>query len=176
MCCEHCGTQQVQPLEETEFGLLLANGVVSLACKHCGKTTTWKLVLSPGLEPRLRGQRTPGHVLLIDDDPDTLRVLQMVLRSKEYTVHAALSADEAVQKLQTADFDVIVSDIMMPGFDGRNLYRFLLVYLPGCAQRVIFLTGDKSERTLHFLKECGRPYLFKPVGLHELQSCIREML
>lgn len=99
----------------------------------------------------------------------------MMLVPEHYNVIAAASADEAIENLQISDFDVIVSDICMPGFDGRNLYRFLIAYLPSYTDKVLFLTGDRSEKTLRFLKESGCPYLFKPFDMHQLQSRIREV-
>lgn len=173
--CEQCSTQEVKPLNETDFGFLLAEGMVRLACQPCKQVTSWKLVLPARREPQPRRDPKPRRLLVIDDDRNTLRVLQLMLRSGDYAVETAMSADEAVQKLQSSDYDVIVSDIRMPGFDGRSLYRFLAVYLPVYSDKVVFLTADKSEKTIRFLQECGCPYLFKPVDLRELQSRIREI-
>ncbi len=173
--CERCGTQEVKSLNATDFGFLLAEGLVRVSCKPCGETTNWKLVLPPRPEPQPRRDPRPRRLLLIDDDRNTLQMLQMMLGSREYTVQAASSADEAINKLQTADFDVIISDIRMPGFDGRSLFRFLAVYMPECTSKIVFLTGDQSEKTLQFLKECGCPYSFKPIDLRQLQSCIRQV-
>ena len=69
----------------------------------------------------------------------------MMLPSGDYVVETAISADQAVQKLQAADFDAIVVDIRMPGFDGRSLYRFLAVYLPDYTDKVLFPDG-RPER------------------------------
>ena len=84
-------------------------------------------------------------------------------------------ANQALERLQTEDYDVIVSDIRMPGFDGRSLYRFLACFLPEYTSKVVFLTGDHSEKTLRFLRECNCPYSFKPIQLHELQERIAEI-
>ena len=172
--CERCGGQQVQPLGGPDFGLLLVEGVVEIRCPQCNENTRWKLVLLHRREPPKEQPPGPRRLLVIDDDPDTLRVLQKLLAA-EHTVETAISADEALDKLQTADFDVIIADILMPNFDGRSLYRFLAVYLPDYIDRVVFLTADRSEKTLTFLKESGCPYTFKPIDLPHLQACIREV-
>ncbi|MGH9787011.1 MAG: response regulator [Terriglobia bacterium] len=114
-------------------------------------------------------------MLVIDDDPGTLRVLQIMLRPEQYHVVTADSANQALERLQTEDYDVIVSDIRMPGFDGRSLYRFLAVFLPEYINKVVFLTGDQSEKTLSFLRESNCPYTFKPIQIKELQDRIREV-
>ncbi|MBI1956343.1 MAG: response regulator [Acidobacteria bacterium] len=155
--------------------MLLAEGVMQMPCLSCNAETPWKLVPPPRRELRVRRDPSPRRVLVIDDDWETLRILEIMLRPEHYAVVTASCADEAIQKLQTADFDVIVSDIRMPEFDGRSLYRFLLVYLPHYARRVVFLTGDQSEKTARFLQECGRPWLLKPINLPELESRIREI-
>ena len=173
--CEQCATEQVHPLDETNFALLLTEGAVQLRCEQCGQETSWKLALPRRREPQPRRESAPRRLLVIDDDRHTLQVLQMMLRSDDYVVETAISADQAVQKLQAADFDAIVSDIRMPGFDGRSLYRFLAVYLPNYTDKVLFLTADQSEKTLRFLQESGCPYLFKPIDLNQLQSRIREI-
>ena len=173
--CERCNTQEIKSLPEADFGLLLAEGVVRLPCRSCEAKESWKLVPPLRREPRVRRDPRPRRVLVIDDDQDTLRILEILLRPEKYTVVTAACADEAIQKLQTTDFDVIVSDIRMPEFDGRSLFRFLIIYLPHYAQRVLFLTRDQSEKTSRFLQECGCPWLLKPINLPELESRIREI-
>lgn len=175
LSCERCGTTEVRPLQETDFGALLAEGAVKIPCAQCGETTLWKLVLPPRRERPPQTARGPRRLLLIDDDPDTLRILQIMLRPDGYHVVTTDSADRAIERLQAEDFDVIVADIRMPGFDGRSLYRFLVCYLPEYIGKVVFLTGDHSEKTLRFLKECNCPYTFKPLQLHELQERIQEI-
>ena len=175
LSCERCGTAENRSLQDAGFGELLAEGVVKIPCARCGDPTLWKLVLPPRQEPQPRSAKGPRGLLLIDDDPDTLRILQIMLRPEQYHVVTAESANQAVERLQSEDYDVIVSDIRMPGFDGRSLYRFLACFLPEYTSKVVFLTGDHSEKTLRFLRECNCPYSFKPIQLHELQEKIREI-
>lgn len=175
LCCEGCGTKKLKALSESEFAVVLANGTLVKGCPKCRHKTVWRLAVPPRPEPQVRQDPAPRRVLIIDDDPNTLRILQLMLRPQDYTVITAESAEEAIDKLQTADFDVIISDIRMPGFDGRSLFRFLTTYLPAYSRKVVFLTGDQSEKTLRFLRECGCPYTFKPIDLVELQSLIREV-
>ena len=175
LSCERCGTTENRSLQDIGFGELLAEGVVKIPCARCGETTLWKLVLPPRREPPPQTATRTRRLLLIDDEPDTLRILQIMLRPEQYHVVTADSADQAIERLQTQHFDVIVSDIRMPGFDGRSLYRFLALYLPEYIGKVVFLTGDRSEKTLRFLRECNCPYTFKPLQLDELQDRIREI-
>ena len=175
LSCERCKATELLSLQDAGFVELLAEGAVRVPCAQCGETTLWKIVLPPRPEATEKSARRRRHLLLIDDDPGTLRVLQIMLRPEQYHVVTADSANQDLERLQTEDYDVIVSDIRMPGFDGRSLYRFLAVYLPEYISRVVFLTGDHSEKTLRFLRESNCPYTFKPIQLHELQERIQEI-
>ena len=118
----------------------------------------------------------PIRLLLIDDDAATLTLLQKVLSEANFVVAQADSARGALLKLVNESFDLIISDIRMPGMDGKKLYRFLDEYIPDYRRRVIFLTGDYSEETRDFLKNSGCPYTFKPINWTELMQQIGKLL
>ena len=77
-------------------------------------------------------------ILLIDDDPTTLRLLAMNLEMRGYEIHKALRAEEGLRVAYRTHPDLIVLDIMMPDIDGWEVLRRLreLSDVP-----VIFLTG-----------------------------------
>jgi CheY-like chemotaxis protein len=175
LTCERCGLNQILPLREADFAILLAEGKVKLPCPQCAVPAVWKLALPPRPEHAPPSERRPRRVLLIDDDADTLRILQLMLQPDQYSVVTADSANRAIELLQTKDFEVIVSDICMPDFDGRSLFRFLAVFLPDYVTRVVFLTGDHSDKTVKFLRESNCPYSFKPIHIPELQEKIRQI-
>ena len=174
LTCERCGLKEVLPLREADFGILLSEGAVKMPCPQCSEPTVWKLVIPPRPETAPKSSKR-RRVLLIDDDADTLRVLQLMLRPEKYIVVTADSANRAIELLQSEDFDVIVSDIRMPGFDGRSLFRFLALFLPYYVSKVVFLTGDHSDKTVQFLRESNSPYCFKPIHIPELQDKIQEI-
>jgi CheY-like chemotaxis protein len=177
LTCERCGLNEMLPLRESDFGILLAEGKVKMPCPQCSEPTVWKLVVPPRPEPgeKSKSGRRPRRVLLIDDDVDTLRILQLMLLPDKYRVVTAESANRAIELLQTEDFDAIVSDIRMPGFDGRSLFRFLALFLPDYVSKVVFLTGDHSDKTVQFLRESNCPYFFKPIHIPELKEKIQEI-
>ena len=60
-------------------------------------------------------------------------------------------------------FDVIVTDLRMPGLDGQALYREIERRWPSQAERVVFVTGDTLSASLHeFVAHSGRPVIEKP--------------
>jgi len=175
LTCERCGLNEMLPLREADFGILLAEGRVKMPCPQCAEPTVWKLVIPPRPDPAPKSEKRRRRVLLIDDDVDTLRILQLMLVPDQYSVVTAESASRAIELLQTEDFEVIVSDICMPGFDGRSLFRFLALFLPDYVSRVVFLTGDHSDKTIKFLRESNCPYSFKPIHIPELREKIQEI-
>ncbi|MGZ3438448.1 MAG: response regulator [Polyangia bacterium] len=96
--------------------------------------------------PRLDGLR----VLFVDDEPDARELVSMVLCDAGAMVSAASSADEALQLLDRESFDVMVSDIGMPGEDGYSLMRKVRARatpMPGIALSA-FTSAQDRERAL----------------------------
>ncbi len=88
------------------------------------ETGQWRSVALP--TPRLDGLR----VLFVDDEPDARELVSMVLTDAGATVHAASSAEEAMALIEREPFDVMVSDIGMPGEDGYALMRRVALRTP----------------------------------------------
>lgn len=153
-------------------------------CDTCKGMTRWKYASATQAtawrkpEPEApEGPEAPVRLLLIDDDAATLNLLQKVLSGGNFEVEQADSSRGALLKLVNESFDIIISDIRMPGMDGKKLYRFLEEYIPEYRRRVIFLTGDQySEETREFLEDSACPYSFKPINFGELMKQIRELL
>jgi CheY-like chemotaxis protein len=78
-------------------------------------------------EPSDRGESFPSlehmRVLLVDNDPDTLQVLTVMLRERRANVEVARTTDEALEVLEWFNPDVVVSDLALPDEDGYSLIR-----------------------------------------------------
>ena len=114
---------------------------------------------------------TPGalessRVLIIDDEPAILELSEQALLA-HCEVVTCDSADDALALLDNERFDLVVSDLRMPGaIDGLGLYRFVKDMNPSQADRFVFTTADTvSRQASGFLAESGRPYLKKPFTL-----------
>lgn len=173
--CEGCQTRHPKDLEGPNFQHFLQAGVHEAYCEQCRQTTPWVLVLPTHRMAASGNAAAPYRILAIDDDEDVLRVVKLQLEREGHVVSVANSANKAIEMLQTQQYDVIVADILMPGFDGKSLLRFMAVLLPYCVPKLVFLTGDKSDETRRFLLESRRPYLFKPFGVSQLLSLIRQV-
>ena len=63
------------------------------------------------------------HVLVVDDDPDKLGLLEVALTMAGYEVRTARDGEEALAELASFQPDLVVSDVMMPGMNGYELAR-----------------------------------------------------
>ena len=117
-----------------------------------------------------------AKVLVIDDDPDILDVLQLTL-NEHYTVFAANNGTEGLELVKTKAPDIIITDYMMPVMNGpefcRNLRKdILLQHLP-----VIMLTGKGETKDMVTGIESGADdYLVKPFDPETLLARIRMIL
>ena len=67
----------------------------------------------------------PKKILIVDDDPDLVEAVTMILESKNYDVAAAYGGIEGLQKAKTENPDLIVLDVMMPDKDGYAVCKEL---------------------------------------------------
>src|SRR5438034_9324074 len=69
------------------------------------------------------GRELP-HILVVDDEKSICELLEITFRKEGHRVEVAYSVDAAKRKLESQIFDIIISDIRMPGEDGVNLLKF----------------------------------------------------
>jgi CheY-like chemotaxis protein len=99
------------------------------------------------------------------------------LRDAGYIVQHAADGEEALGKVQTEPFDLVICDLKMPRMDGMSFYRMLSAAVPGLARRVIFVTGDLAGTEAEtFLQESGCRWLAKPFRLGDLLRAVRAGL
>lgn len=120
------------------------------------------------------GSARRDTVLVVDDEPDSLRFLTDTLESAGITVLVAISGNAALDLLDHVVPDLILMDAVMPGIDGfeataRIKARPSLAHVP-----VVFMTGlTESEHVIEGFEVGGVDYLRKPVNVHELMARVR---
>lgn len=115
------------------------------------------------------------RVLLVDDEPVIVGVLSELLTDSGFEIESATNGHQALTLLGARVFDLIISDLKMPGIDGRELYKKLREFHPDLCKRVIFLTGDTvSGDTRDFLGSLGTPWLSKPFNIVEVEETVRS--
>lgn len=129
----------------------------------------------PGQKPRKAGKK--GTILLVDDEQIILSSMQRVLERSGYVVVSARSGQEALKLFEENPqrFQLVITDLSMPGIDGRELVKGIMATRPGTP--VILSTGYGDVITEQEAKSLGiRQMLLKPPNTGELRSVIRRVL
>jgi PAS domain S-box-containing protein len=147
-----------------------------------GARFTVALPRDPRHESRPDGEAPAAAVgdltVLIVDDEAPLRSAMLRFLSRR-GIHGEGVADgvEALRLLRERRFDVIISDVRMPGMSGREFLERLARDWPHLVSRVVFSTGDTfAPDTAAFLKESGLPRVTKPFDFAVLERVIREVV
>jgi CheY-like chemotaxis protein len=116
------------------------------------------------------------NILLVDDDDLILKLLQKVLESWEAHIEVAGNGKEALSKLASRSFDLMICDIRMPEMSGQDLYKHIQENALLPPQRIIFLTGDKRSQVKEFLDSTGSYYLYKPIQFLDFSEQVQAVL
>ncbi len=120
------------------------------------------------------------RILLVDDEPAIRRVLTRYLARRGHRIDTASEGAEALRLLQAAareeeDYDVVVSDLRMPGLGGEELYARLEAEGRGMERRIVFITGDAAGGDAARILGCvDSPVLYKPMRLAEAAQRIER--
>jgi two-component system NtrC family sensor kinase len=175
--------------EGTGLGLSISQGIVKehggrimLSTEESrGSTFTVQLPLSTRspAPPEHVGTGVPTRklrVLVVDDEPHILHYMRATLEAWGHIPVEASGGEEALALAVREEFDLIISDLRMPRFGGREFYEELARRNPEMASRLVFSTGDTVRGdTLAFLETLDRPYLHKPFSLSELRMLLAEV-
>ncbi len=113
-------------------------------------------------------------ILVVDDDRAMLDLIGAALTSREkYQVSLAADSDEALKFISEKQFDVVISDINLPGMNGLDLLSRISVI--NCKVPVILITGFADVGTLQSAIKLGvYDFLRKPFSISELQISVRQ--
>jgi len=175
--------------EGTGLGLAICHGIVVAmggeikVDSEVGKGTIFRIFLQLAT-PRVSTRPPPaahtplvrGRVLVIDDEEMIVRALTRILHEQD--AHGTTSAREALSWIDAGqEFDLVLSDLMMPVMTGMEFYENLLARHPKLAQRVVFVTGGAiTPRAEAFLKSVPNRHLEKPFDTTTLLKMVRERL
>ena len=149
-----------------------------LATRAMGEDT------SPGVASHAPADPEPSfdldgvRLLLVEDEPDTRAAVAQFLQDYGAAVTAVGSAQEALDQLWAESFDVLVSDIGMPGMDGYELIRELRIHEEGSGRRlpaVAVTAFAREEDRQRVLREGYSEHVAKPVNTARLLGVIMEL-
>lgn len=110
------------------------------------------------------------HVLVIDDEDYITSLVQEILRSRlGWRVERVHDGRQAIQRLESARFDLVITDLRMPGVDGFAILAWIREFQPALLSKVLVITGDSGGAALdQQLLEVGVPAIRKPFTPDEL--------
>jgi class 3 adenylate cyclase/CheY-like chemotaxis protein len=116
-----------------------------------------------------------ARVLVVDDQPPNVRLLEAILAPRGYDVRTASSGEEALAALDADDMDLVLLDIVMPGKDGYEVCREIrerpgTAYLP-----VVMVTASGDEQKIKALEAGADDFLTKPVNKNELLARVASL-
>jgi PAS domain S-box-containing protein len=171
----------------TGVGLSLCHRIIEA---HNGSISTERApsegaIFAIRLPPAKKGARVPSskrpasskttecRTLVVEDDSDVGQIIAEVLELDGHSVDLAASGSIALQKIRRRAYDVVLSDVRMPGMDGPSFYRALAKVRPEQLSTLAFITGDTlSQKVREFLDAAERPYLEKPISPEDLRKLV----
>jgi CheY-like chemotaxis protein len=113
------------------------------------------------------------RVLLVDDEVELITTLQERLELRNIVAEAVTTGHDALERIQQADFDVVVVDLKMPGLGGSDVVEVIRKRRP--KTKVILITGHGARHEeLEELMKNGHRILLKPFRIQHLVEVIRE--
>ncbi len=187
--CPHCST----PLRTRCLSCNTALQKEWTTCPYCGAPSAAQARPRPKRLPAPESEIDPApsgdpvesarplqyRVLVVDDDPDFLRLMTLFLRQSDLpiTVLTAPTGAEALERAQLAPPDLILLDVMMPNMDGFEVCASLRANLRTAFVPILMLTAlnDPDSRTRGFLVGTD-DYISKPFDRQELLARVRRVL
>jgi DNA-binding NtrC family response regulator/nitrogen-specific signal transduction histidine kinase len=167
-------------------GMVEAHGGIIRVDTEVGRGTTFVVELPiqslPALTINSAAREMPapmrrGRILVVDDEPVVLEVLAGLLGLQGHEVETVGSGDAALERIAAASYDLIFSDVRMPGLDGPGLYREISARHPALLSRLIYITGDTLSPDVEaFLSRTSVTCLTKPFALDDLERVVGRFL
>ncbi len=131
-------------------------------------------------ETDMNGYSTPEKsklILVADDEPDIVTIVEMILKSQGYDVLKASTGLEALELAERFNPDLILLDIMMPDMDGWEVLRLLHVD-PATSEIPVAMISAKtgSRAKIASMQEGAVDYITKPFDSLELLTKVKEIL
>ncbi|NIN62456.1 MAG: response regulator, partial [Gammaproteobacteria bacterium] len=113
------------------------------------------------------------HILFIDDETGSREGLTLLLEKEGFQVDAVAAGEEALQLLSRKSYDVVITDLFLPGVSGIDILKHIKEQLLPC--NVILITGNASaESAVEAMKEGAFDYITKPLNFEKLKVLIQK--
>ncbi|HEY4180163.1 MAG TPA: PAS domain S-box protein [Kofleriaceae bacterium] len=172
----------------TGLGLAVVHGIVeqaggSIAVESEPDVGTTFTITLPTVAEAVEASNTSSvvvcrgteRILLVDDDWHVRNAAARALRSRGYTVHEAENGRAALRILDDRAIDILVTDVVMPGMDGRRLFEAAHRRRPELP--VLFMSGYTDDEVVHRgVQAAELAFLEKPFRVQALAAKVRQVL
>ncbi len=160
--------------KKTEDSIDLSYAKALLDRNHYGLPAIKERILEHLAVKSLIMNRQP-RILVIDDEEIARKNLSHILEKDAYEVLTAEDGRDALSKLSAASFDVVISDLKMPGVNGMEILETIRQTRPDT--RVVMVTGFATvPSAVEAMKKGAFSYISKPFKLEEVRTAVREAL
>ena len=143
------------------------------ACLECDLPVSGDGASAPAAAPT--APKRAKRILVADDEEAIRRIAGDALRMLGHQVDTAGDGQAALEKLTHDDYDVVLMDMKMPGFEGSQIYEDV-IRPKAIRPRVVIMTGDPaSADTRAFLTRTGLRCVEKPFKLEDIWDCVRDV-
>ena len=130
------------------------------------------------IDDTVETERQPScRILVVDDEEPVSNLLSRLLRDIGHQPMVVNSGAEALEAVAHESFDLVLSDVKMPGMSGFELHQLLKQRDADLASRLVFVTGDTmSAATQARIAQSGNMSIAKPFTIERLETVLRAML
>jgi len=178
------GLSTVYGIVKQSGGFIFADNVTGQDRKISGARFTIYLPVYQATEEELRRAETVeaktewsggGRVLLVEDEDMVRAVAERALTRQGYTVVTAADGDEGLEAVrENPDFDLVVSDVVMPSMDGPAMAREIRQLIP--TMPVLFMSGYAEEQLRREIDIEGMHFIAKPFSVAQIADKVGQVL
>src|SRR5262249_45089984 len=122
-------------------------------------------------------RQASSRILVVDDEEPVSNLLARLLRDLGHRPLVVHSGAEALGAIAQESFDLVLTDVKMPGMSGFELHQIIRQRDADLAARLVFVSGDTmSAATQARIAQSGNPSIAKPFTLERLESLLRALL
>ena len=116
------------------------------------------------------------RILVVDDEPEIVKLLDELLADNGYQVDSALDATTALDLVRENTYDAAIVDFSLPDMDGVMLHRRIRTLNEDLAERTLFVSGiAQSKNNLGYYATYGQGFLSKPFDVREVLESLANL-